>query len=143
MTKEEELALQLDNQMCFPLYAASKKVINKYRPLLENVDLTYTQYITMMVMRENETIFLKQLGDILYLDSGTLTPVVKKLEERGFVKRVRVEYDERNVLVTLTNKGRALKEKVKQVPFEIIKCFNLSVEEAKTLYNLLHKILAE
>lgn len=141
MTKEQELALRIENQLCFPLYAASKKVVGEYRPLLESLDLTYTQYITMMVIWERCGCYLKELGEILHLDSGTLTPVVKKLEERGYLSRIREPYDERNLLISLTKEGLALREKVKDVPFKITKCFNLTVEEAKTLYNLLYKIL--
>ncbi len=141
MTELESEALKIENQLCFPLYAASKTVVAKYRPILEKLDLTYTQYITMLVLREHTAMYLKDLGDMLFLDSGTLTPVVKKLEERGYLCRVREIKDERNVLVSLTKTGFALKEKAKFVPFEIMKCFNLSPDEAKTLYNLLYKII--
>lgn len=143
MTDLELNALKIENQLCFPLYVASKEVINKYNPLLKSVGLTYTQYITMLALWEYACLPVKQLGDILDLDSGTITPVVKKLEEKGYVTRVREHVDERNVSVSLTKEGLALREKLKNVPFEIAKCMNLTAEEAQTLYNLLHKVIGK
>ena len=143
MTDLEINALKIENQLCFPLYVASKEVINKYNPLLKSVGLTYTQYITMLALWEYTCLPVKQLGDILDLDSGTITPVVKKLEEKGYVTRIREHVDERNVSVSLTKLGLALREKLKNVPFEIAKCMNLTVEEAQTLYNLLHKVIGK
>lgn len=143
MTDLELNALKIENQLCFPLYVASKEVINKYNPLLKSVGLTYTQYITMLALREYACLPVKQLGDILDLDSGTITPVVKKLEEKGYVTRIREHVDERNVSVSLTKEGLALREKLKNVPFEIAKCMNLTAEEAQTLYNLLHKVIGK
>ena len=143
MTDLELNALKIENQLCFPLYVASKEVINKYNPLLKSFGLTYTQYITMLALWEYACLPVKQLGDILDLDSGTITPVVKKLEEKGHVTRVREHVDERNVSVSLTKEGLALREKLKNVPFEIAKCMNLTAEEAQTLYNLLHKVIGK
>ena len=133
--------LKLENQLCFPLYAASKEVIRRYKPLLDKVDLTYTQYIAMMVLWEEKEINVKTLGEKLFLDSGTLTPLLKKLESKGYITRKRLDKDERNLDISITKKGLALQEKVKNVPEEIGKCVNLSEDEAKVLYNMLYKIL--
>lgn len=133
--------LKLENQLCFPLYAASKEVIRRYKPLLDKVDLTYTQYIAMMVLWEENEINVKTLGEKLYLDSGTLTPLLKKLESKGYITRKRLDKDERNLDISITKKGLALQEKVKNVPEEIGKCVNLSEDEAKVLYYMLYKIL--
>ena len=134
-------SLKIENQLCFPLYAASKEVIKKYKPMLDKLDLTYTQYITMMVLWEYGEINVKTLGDMLFLDSGTLTPVLKKLESKGYILRKRDEKDERNLIISITNEGQELKNKAKVVPLEIGKCMNLSKEEAITLYKLLYKVL--
>lgn len=133
--------LKLDNQICFPLYACSHEVTKKYKPLLDELDLTYTQYITMMVMWEHETMTVKSLGQELHLDSGTLTPLLKRLEAKGLIKRERSKEDERSVNVTLTDAGRSLEQKAKDVPFKIAQSFDLSDEEAKTLYTLLYKVM--
>lgn len=140
---EKYNALKLENQLCFPLYACSKEVVKKYKPFLDKLDLTYTQYITMMVMWDKKSINVKELGDCLFLDSGTLTPLLKKLESKGFVKRERSKEDERNLIVTITKKGEALKDSAIEVPKEMGKCVNLTREEAKTLYTLLYKLLGE
>lgn len=134
-------ALKLENQLCFPLYAASKEIVGKYHDLLTKLDLTYTQYIVMMVLWNVDKITVKALGERVYLDSGTLTPLLKKLENKGYIKRVRDKIDERNVFVSLTLEGQKLKDKAINVPYEIGKCVPLTVEEAKTLYSLLYKIL--
>ena len=112
-------ALKLDNQLCFAIYACSREIIKLYRPHLERLDLTYTQYITMMVLWENESITAKELGNKLYLDSGTLTPLLKKLEGMGLVDRKRAIEDERSLVVTLTQKGLDLKEEAKEIPFKV------------------------
>ena len=126
--------LKLENQLCFPLYAASKEVIRRYKPLLDKVDLTYTQYIAMMVLWEENEINVKTLGEKLFLDSGTLTPLLKKLESKGYITRKRLDKDERNLDISITKEGLALQEKVKNVPEEIGKCVNLSEDEAKKLF---------
>ena len=136
-------ALKLDNQVCFPLYAAAREVTKLYRPYLDALNLTYTQYITMMVLWENRSCSAKKLGEKLYLDSGTLTPVIKSLEQKGFVKRSRSAVDERVLMVEVTDKGFALREEAKSVPQKMAACTNLTTEEAQTLYKLLYKVLGE
>ena len=133
--------LKLENQLCFPLYIASKEVIKKYRPLLDALDLTYTQYITMMVLWEKKELNVKTLGNILLLDSGTLTPLLRKLETKGYINRIRNEEDERNLIITITDKGQELKKNVKGIPTEVSKCINLTNDEAYTLYSLLYKVI--
>ena len=134
-------ALRLENQLCFQLYAASRAVIKKYRPYLDPIGLTYTQYITMMVFWEKEKISVKDLGKILFLDSGTLTPVLKSLEAKGFVKRYRSRDDERVLTVEITEAGSTLKERALSVPQALSGCLRLEPEEAATLYRLLYKVL--
>ena len=136
-----EESLKLENQLCFPLYACSKEVIKKYKPILDKLDLTYTQYITMMVLWEYGNINVKSLGDMLFLDSGTLTPLLKKLENKGYITRSRNTNDERNLVISITEDGKKLKSKAKYVPGEIGKCINLTSSEAKELYRLLYKVL--
>lgn len=133
--------LKLKNQLCFPLYACSKEIIRRYKPLLDELDLTYTQYIVMMVMWEKNEMNVKALGEYLFLDSGTLTPVLKKLENKRFIKRTRYDKDERNLIITITKNGMDLREKAKSIPEDIGKCVNISQDEAKKLYNILYKIL--
>lgn len=133
--------LKLENQLCFPLYAASKEVIKQYKPFLDALDLTYTQYITMMVMWEHRQISVKKLGEYVYLDSGTLTPVLKKLEQKGFVERRRSREDERTLIVSVTEKGDELREKAVDVPGKLMRCIKLNLEDGKQLYELLYKLL--
>ncbi len=133
--------LKLENQLCFPLYAASREVIRLYTPFLEELGLTYTQYIAMMALWEHTSMSVKELGEALSLDSGTLTPLLKKLEVQGFVTRERSSQDERVVTATLTEKGRALKERARPIPLKMARCLPLDEEEAKTLYGLLYKVL--
>lgn len=133
--------LKLENQLCFPLYACSKEVIRKYKPLLDELDLTYTQYIAMMVLWEDGEMNVKDLGKKLYLDSGTLTPVLKKLEQKGYLKRARSRQDERNLIVTITEEGKQLRERALNVPGQMACCIKLKPEESMQLYGLLYKIL--
>ncbi len=133
--------LKLENQLCFPLYACSRKIIKEYQNYLDKIELTYTQYITMMVLWEEEEINVKTLGEKLFLDSGTLTPLLKKLEQKEYITRTRSKSDERNLIITITNKGKELKEKAKIIPKEVSNCISLSQDEALTLYKLLYKIL--
>lgn len=133
--------LKLKNQFCFPLYACSKEVVRGHKPFLDKLGLTYTQYITMMVMWEYEEISVKDIGSILFLDSGTLTPVLKKLEQKKYVERRRDEKDERMVKILLTDDGRDLKEKALQIPSKSVCCGCLTEEESEELYRLLHKLL--
>ena len=134
-------ALKLSNQLCFPLYAASRETIKLYKPHLDKLDLTYTQYITMMVLWEKKQQTVKELGAALYLDSGTLTPLLKKLEDKGLVRRNRSELDERNLIVSITEQGEALREQAVGIPEILAKCVNLTPEETMTLYRLLYKLL--
>ena len=133
--------LRLENQLCFPLYAASREIIKKYKPFLDELDLTYTQYITLMLLWENKSMRVTELGEKLYRDSGTLTPLLKKLECKGLITRVRSTEDERNLNVTITEEGEALKERAVEIPAKIVACTDLTMEEAKTLYQILYKIL--
>ncbi len=134
-------ALKLENQICFPLYACSREIVKRYKPFLEEIDLTYTQYITMMVMWEKKCVNVKELGESLYLDSGTLTPLLKKLEAKGLLTRQRSERDERNLIVTITEEGEKMKEKSVDIPFRMAGCTNLTEEEGRMLYRILYKIL--
>lgn len=141
MDKEQFDGLKLENQLCFPLYAASREVIKQYRPFLEAIDLTYTQYITMMVMWEHGKVNARELGAKLFLDSGTLTPVLKSLEKKGLVRRYRSEEDERLLTVELTEEGEALKQQASAIPEKLSACVKLTAEEAAQLYHLLYKVL--
>ncbi len=134
-------ALKLKNQLCFPLYAAAKQVVSSYKPFLDEIDLTYTQYIAMMVLWEHKSVGVKELGEHLYLDSGTLTPLLKRLESKGLLRRERSAEDERAVTITITTEGEKLKEKAADVPAKIMKCMPLSADEAQTLYSILYKLL--
>ena len=134
-------SLKLKNQLCFPIYLCSKEIIRKYTQWLEEIDLTYTQYIVMMYFWEKEKSNVKEVGKTLLLDSSTLTPLLKKLESKGFITRVRSTIDERNLEIQITKKGRELKDKAKLIPEKIGKCIALSEEEATTLYSLMYKIL--
>ena len=142
MTDQSFDNLKLRNQLCFPLYAASKEIVKRYRPYLDDLNLTYTQYITMMVLWEHKRLNVKELGEQLYLDSGTLTPVLKSLESKGFVRRTRSSRDERVLIVELTKEGEALRDRARRVPDEVFGSLKLSTEESKALYDLLYKLLA-
>lgn len=133
--------LRLDNQICFPLYVCAKEVVRSYKPFLDDIDLTYTQYIAMMVMWEQEEITVKELGERLFLDSGTLTPVLKTLEKKGFVSRRRSIEDERSLIVSLTEEGRKMKERAVSVPSKLAKCMSIEPEDAKELYRILHSFM--
>lgn len=135
--------LKLENQFCFPLYACAKEVIKRYRPYLNKLNLTYTQYIAMMVLWEHKKISVKALGEKLYLDSGTLTPVLKSLESKGYVLRYRSTEDQRVLIVELTEKGEVLKEQAVFVPEAVSGCVSLEPNEAIELYRLLYKILGK
>ncbi len=133
--------LKLGNQLCFPLYACAKEIVRRYTPLLEPLGLTYTQYIAMMVLWEHKNISVKDMGELLYLDSGTLTPMLKKMEKAGWITRKRDEKDERSVIISLTDSGIKLKEKAVEVPAKMIQCINLEQSDAMQLYNLLTKLI--
>lgn len=134
-------SLKLSNQLCFPLYACSKEIVRRYKPFLDKIDLTYTQYITMMVMWEQTSISVKDLGELLFLDSGTLTPVLKTLEQKKLVTRQRSKEDERVLIVTITEEGLALRDQALDVPVQMSSCVQITPEEAKQLYSLLYKLL--
>ncbi len=139
--EEKYEGLKLDNQICFPLYAASKEVIKKYRTYLDKLGLTYTQYITMMVMWEHKRINVKDLGAELFLDSGTLTPLLKSLEQKGYIVRERDKGDERVLNVSITKSGEALKDEVISLPKIVANSINLDKKEVLELYRILYKIL--
>ena len=138
---DEYEALKLKNQLCFPLYAASREIIKHYHPYLSALDLTYTQYLAMMVFWEEKQISVKKLGERLFLDSGTLTPVLKSLEKKGYLVKHRSEEDERVVIAQVTEQGMALREQVKDIPAQVGSCVRLEPEEAAVLYKLLYKTL--
>lgn len=141
MAQEYEQLL-LKNQLCFPLYACGRKIVGSYTPYLKPLGLTYTQYIVMMVLWEKETVNVGQLGEILQLDAGTLTPLLKRLESAGYLTRARSKEDERVTLVSITAKGDMLKEKCKDIPTKMTKDGTaLSKKEIKELYTLLYKLL--
>ena len=136
-------SLKLENQLCFPLYACSKEIVRRYKTYLDKLDLTYTQYIVMMVMWEEKELNVKELGDKLFLDSGTLTPVLKKLEAKGYVTRERSKIDERTLIVTLTEGGKELRESAVGIPVGMRGCLKLSDEEMIQLRTMLNKILSD
>ncbi|NTV89707.1 MAG: MarR family transcriptional regulator [Clostridiales bacterium] len=138
-TGSDEL-LKLDNQLCFALYVCSKEIIKKYKPLLDPLGLTYTGYIAMMALWEKDNVTVKELGERLFLDSGTLTPLLKKLEASGFIARERSSSDERNVFVHLTDSGKKLKEKAKEVPTALICSSGLKLEDPVSLIKTLHSV---
>ena len=141
MNKSKYDVLKLENELCFPLYAASREVVKRYRPYLDELDLTYTQYITMMVMWEQKEITVKALGEKLFLDSGTMTPVLKSLENKGYVIRKRSRTDERSVSVFLTESGESIKQFAVDIPQKVAGCVGLTTSEAIQLYDLLYKVL--
>lgn len=143
---QEDDSLKLSNQLCFPLYAAARKIVAAYAPFLKEIHLTYTQYVTMMVLWEKHEISVKDLDATLYLDSGTLTPLLKKLEKEGLVVRRRSHEDERIVIVDLSEKGEALKEKAKKIPCQMAGLLTekgafLSAEEVEKLKSVLYEII--
>ncbi len=134
-------AICLENQLCFPLYACSKEVIRRYREPLAQLGLTYTQYIVMMAFWEHGGMSEKELGEIVHLDSGTLAPLLKRLEKQGFLTRVRPEHDERQLFISLTTEGEKLKDDALRVPAQMEGCINLPQEELLLLKRLLDKAL--
>ena len=136
-------ALRLKNQLCFPLYAVSNMITRKYKPLLDRLDLTYTQYIVMMVLWEERRVNEKLLCEALYLKSNTVTPLLKKLEDKGYIKKEKDKADERNLAITLTKSGEKLQDEALCVPETIAKEFHLTPDEATALYTVLYKMLDE
>ena len=144
--KEEQMedryaALRLENQLCFPLYACAKEIVKAYKPFLDELGLTYTQYITMMVLWEHKELRVKEVGEKLFLDSSTLTPLLKRLEEKGYVVRRRSARDERDVFAAITPAGEALKERALSVPGRLAACVQLEPEKAAALYGMLYEII--
>ena len=134
--------LRLENQLCFPLYAASRKIVNLYTPFFKPLGITYTQYIVLMVLWAQDGVSVRTLGERLYLDSGTLTPLLKKMETAGLVRRERAKEDERVTRIYLTEAGRALHEKCLEIPVHLSRSLSaFSPEEAQTLYDLLYRLL--
>ncbi len=141
MAQEYEQLL-LKNQLCFPMYACSRKIVGSYTPYLKPLGLTYTQYVVMMVLWEKESVNVGQLGDILRLDAGTLTPLLKRLEKAGYVTRERSKEDERITIISITEAGEALKEKCRDIPLKMAsKGSALSKKDAEELYRLLYLFL--
>ena len=134
-------AMKLSNQLCFPLYAASRNVIGQYTPYLNELGLTYTQYLVFLVLWEKDGITVGEICERLKLDSGTVSPLLKKLQKAGYIRKVRSEADDRVVEITLTEEGRALQEKAKDVPLKVASCIELAPEKAKMLYELLYELL--
>ncbi len=133
--------LRLKNQLCFPLYACARRITGLYSPFFKPLGITYTQYLVFLFLWEKDHVPLKEISDALYLDSGTLTPLLKKMEQEGYITRTRSREDERSVLISLTEKGRALEEKALHIPEAVSSCINLSREEAAQLYTLLYKAM--
>ena len=133
--------LRLKIQLCFPLYACSRKIVNTYTPFLKPLGLTYTQYIVFLVLWEKDGISVGEIGKKLMLDNGTLSPLLKKMEKAGYIERRRCREDDRVVEITLTEEGRGLQEKVKDIPYKVAACIDLSNEKAQLLYGLLYELL--
>ena len=142
MDEQKYEVLKLKYQLCFPLYACSREMIRLYKPLLDELGLTYTQYISMLVLWERKSSTVKDLGKTLYLDSGTLTPLLKKLEQKGLLTRKRSTEDERNLIVSITDQGEQLKDKALNIFDSMAAKVPLSPDESLTLYKLLYKMLA-
>ena len=143
MNNENYSSLLLENQLCFPLYAASREIIKRYKPFLDEIGLTYTQYIAMMILWERKTVTACEMGKLLFLDSGTLTPLLKSMEKSGLVIRQRCKSDERCLTVSITEKGMMLRNKAAEIPKKMSDCVGICSEEASVLYDLLYKILGK
>ena len=133
--------LKLSNQLCFPLYASGKEITRKYKPYLDKLNITYTQYIVLMVLWENDHLSVKEIGDRLYLDSGTLTPLLNKLIDKGYISKKVDPKDNRELIISLTKKGLELKKEALEIPPQIASKLKLTPEEGKELYLLLYKVL--
>ena len=141
MEYDYQEAMKLGHQLCFPLYAAARNVTGLYTPLLKPLGLTYTQYIVFLVLWEKDGVSVTEIGEKLMLDNGTLSPLLKKMEQAGYVERRRCREDDRVVEITLTEKGRALQEEVKDIPLKAAGCIDLPPEKAQQLYALLYELL--
>lgn len=133
--------LKLDQQLCFPIYLLSKEITALYRPLLDDLDLTYPQYLVMIVLWEHGSLYVGEIGERLHLDSGTLTPLLKRLESKQIVSRARGTSDERIVEISLTEKGQSLKEKASCIPMQLMEQINISKEEQESFKHIIQKIL--
>lgn len=136
-----ENLLKLDKQICFPIYALSREVIQRYRPFLDELDLTYPQYLVFLVLWEKDNQTVNQIGEKLLLDSGTLTPLLKRLEQKNLIIRQRKKTDERVVEIILTKEGKELEAKAKDIPEKLLEELNISLDELKTMRTIAHKIL--
>ena len=134
-------SLKLCNQVCFPLYACSKELVRQYGPFLKELGLTYTQYLVMMVLWEKETVSSRELAECVHLDYGTLTPVLKRLEQAGYLQRTRAPEDERLLALALTKRGRDLRDQAVSIPPAVAECMGLTAEEFRALYTLTYKAL--
>ena len=141
MAYDHREAMKLENQLCFPLYAAARNVTNLYTPLLQPLGLTYTQYLVFLVLWERDGLTVGAIGKKLMLDNGTLSPLLKKLQQAGYIERRRSEDDERVVVITLTEKGRALQAQARDVPLKAASCVDLPPEKARELHTLLYELL--
>ena len=141
MNYDYQKAMKLANQVCFPLYAASRKVVSLYTPHLKPLGLTYTQYIVFLVLWEKDGITVGEICDRLMLDNGTLSPLLKKMQEAGLIEKKRSAEDDRVVIITLTDEGRALQDKAKDVPLKVAGCIDLQPEKVQTLYTLLYELI--
>lgn len=141
MENDYHEAMKLANQLCFPLYAAARNVTGLYTPWLKPLGLTYTQYIVFLVLWEKDGVSVTEIGEKLMLDNGTLSPLLKKMEQAGYLERRRCRDDDRVVEITLTESGRALQEKAKDIPGHVASCIDLPPEKARMLYSLLYRLL--
>ena len=141
MEYDHREAMKLEYQLCFPLYAASRHIISQYTPWLKPLGLTYTQYIVFLVLWEKDGITVGEICEKLMLDNGTLSPLLKKMEQAGYIKRQRSAQDDRVVLVSLTDEGRSLQEKAKEIPLKVGQCVRIAPEKAQQLYSLLYELL--
>ena len=141
MKHDYQESMKLANQLCFPLYAAARNVTSLYTPWLKPLGLTYTQYLVFLVLWEKDGLSVTEIGGKLMLDNGTLSPLLKKMEQAGYVERHRCREDDRVVEITLTEAGKALQEKAKDVPFKVADCIDLPAEKAQQLYALLYELL--
>jgi DNA-binding MarR family transcriptional regulator len=135
--------LKLDNQLCFSVYALSRLITKAYQPLLDALGVTYPQYLVMMLLWEHESLTVKELGEKLLLDSGTLTPLLKRMEQRGWLNRRRATHDERSVIATLLPAGRALEQKAQEIPLKLGNCLDMTIEEAGELRQQLKPLIAQ
>ncbi len=141
MEQDYKELMKLENQLCFPLYAAARNVTNLYTPHLKPLGLTYTQYLVFLVLWEKDGIPVGEISDRLKLDNGTLSPLLKKMQQAGYIKKVRSKEDDRVVLISLTEEGIAMQERAKDIPSQVAGCIRLAPEKARMLYDLLYEIL--